>query len=108
RSKRDWSSDVCSSDLGTSTTHRGTAEIQAESVAYVVAGMLGLDTSSYSTGYVAQWASTAAQSQEREEILAVVQQSANAVKNGVELIMGGIEAVDSNTASTEATLATAA
>lgn len=37
-------------------THRGTKETEAESVAYVVAGMLGLDTSAYSVGYVAHWA----------------------------------------------------
>lgn len=36
--------------------HRGTKETEAESVAYVVAGMLGLDTSAYSVGYVAHWA----------------------------------------------------
>ncbi|WP_299306129.1 ArdC-like ssDNA-binding domain-containing protein [uncultured Brachybacterium sp.] len=35
--------------------HRGVRECEAESVAYVVAGMLGLDTSSYSVGYVATW-----------------------------------------------------
>lgn len=37
-------------------SHRGVCEIEAESVAYVVAGLLGLDTSAYSIGYVAQWA----------------------------------------------------
>lgn len=36
--------------------HRGRYEVEAESVAYVVAGMLGLDSSDYSTGYVATWA----------------------------------------------------
>ena len=35
--------------------HRGTKETEAESVAYVVAGILGLDTSAYSVGYVAGW-----------------------------------------------------
>ena len=40
-------------------THRGRCEVEAESVAYVVAGMLGLDTSDYSTGYVASWAEQA-------------------------------------------------
>lgn len=34
---------------------RGVRECEAESVAYVVAGMLGLDTSTYSVGYVAGW-----------------------------------------------------
>lgn len=36
-------------------THRGIKETEAESVAYVVAGTLGLDTSAYSIGYVAGW-----------------------------------------------------
>lgn len=35
--------------------HRGVKETEAESVAYVVAGLLGLDTSTYSIGYVAGW-----------------------------------------------------
>ena len=37
-------------------THRGVKETEAESVAYVVAGILGLDTTAYSIGYVAGWA----------------------------------------------------
>jgi antirestriction protein ArdC len=35
--------------------HRGEAECVAESAAYIVAGVSGLDTSSYSVGYVAGW-----------------------------------------------------
>lgn len=35
--------------------HRGIKETEAESVAYIVAGTLGLDTSAYSIGYVAGW-----------------------------------------------------
>lgn len=35
--------------------HRGIKETEAESVAYIVAGILGLDTSDYSVGYVAGW-----------------------------------------------------
>ncbi len=35
--------------------HRGIAETEAESVAYVTSGLLGLDTSDYSIGYVASW-----------------------------------------------------
>lgn len=37
--------------------HRGACEVEAEATAYVVAGMLGLDTSNLSVGYVAGWAS---------------------------------------------------
>ena len=35
--------------------HRGLRETEAESVAYVVAGMLGIDTAAYSIGYIAGW-----------------------------------------------------
>lgn len=35
---------------------RARAECEAESVAYVVAGDLGLDSSEYSFGYIAGWA----------------------------------------------------
>jgi antirestriction protein ArdC len=35
--------------------HRGLAETEAESVAYVVAGLAGIDTASYSIGYIAGW-----------------------------------------------------
>ncbi|WP_329955134.1 hypothetical protein [Rhodococcoides fascians] len=31
-------------------------EVEAESVAYVLAGLHGLDTSAYSVGYIAGWA----------------------------------------------------
>ena len=35
--------------------HQGIYETEAESTAYVVAGLLGLDTTAYSIGYVAGW-----------------------------------------------------
>ncbi|MDQ1178662.1 ArdC-like ssDNA-binding domain-containing protein [Rhodococcus sp. SORGH_AS_0301] len=38
-----------------SDMHRGRMEVEAESVAYVLAGILGLDTAAYSVGYVAGW-----------------------------------------------------
>lgn len=41
--------------------HRGIKETEAESVAYIVAGILGLDTSAYSIGYVAGWSRCDAQ-----------------------------------------------
>ena len=43
-------------DLREYVEHRGQKETEAESVAYVVAGMFGLDTSSYTIGYIAGWA----------------------------------------------------
>lgn len=42
-------------DQGTHIEHRGVIETEAESVAYIVAGLVGLDTSVYSIGYVAGW-----------------------------------------------------
>ena len=46
---------------GDQFSHRGVREIEAESVAYVVGSMLGLDTSSYSIGYVAGWSNADAE-----------------------------------------------
>ncbi|GAA0990046.1 ArdC family protein [Subtercola frigoramans] len=43
-------------DLAEYAQHRGLLETEAESVAYVVAGMVGFDTSAYSVGYIAGWA----------------------------------------------------
>lgn len=40
---------------GDSRDHRGVIETEAESVAFVLGAMLGLDTSGYSIGYVAGW-----------------------------------------------------
>ncbi|TSD93758.1 DUF1738 domain-containing protein [Skermania sp. ID1734] len=37
-------------------SHAGIRETEAESVAYILAGLLGLDTSAYSVGYIAEWA----------------------------------------------------
>ena len=41
---------------GEYAAHRGIKETEAESVAYVLAGLLGLNTAAYSIGYVAGWA----------------------------------------------------
>ncbi|MCS5732422.1 ArdC-like ssDNA-binding domain-containing protein [Herbiconiux daphne] len=43
-------------DLEDYAAHRGLNETEAESVAYVIAGLLGFDTSAYSIGYIAGWA----------------------------------------------------
>lgn len=42
-------------DLTEYAQHRGLMETEAESVAYVVAGLAGFDTSAYSIGYIAGW-----------------------------------------------------
>ncbi|ROQ30264.1 uncharacterized protein DUF1738 [Frondihabitans sp. PhB188] len=43
-------------DIEEYAAHRGLMETEAESVAYVVAGMVGFDTAAYSVGYIAGWA----------------------------------------------------
>lgn len=43
-------------DIDDYGTHRGQMEVEAESVAYIVAGLSGLDTSAYSIGYITGWA----------------------------------------------------
>ncbi|MDP4331979.1 ArdC-like ssDNA-binding domain-containing protein [Curtobacterium sp. A7_M15] len=42
-------------DLSEYAEHRGLMETEAESVAYVVAGLVGFDTAAYSVGHVAGW-----------------------------------------------------
>ncbi|TCL77888.1 MULTISPECIES: ArdC family protein [unclassified Rathayibacter] len=42
-------------DLEEYAQHRGVMEVEAESVAFVTAGLAGFDTSAYSVGYVASW-----------------------------------------------------
>jgi antirestriction protein ArdC len=43
-------------DMAEYVEHRGLMETEAESVAYVVAGLVGFDTAAYSVGYIAGWA----------------------------------------------------
>lgn len=43
-------------DVDEYRAHRGRMEVEAESVAYVVAGLTGFDTSEYSISYIAGWA----------------------------------------------------
>jgi hypothetical protein len=43
-------------DLHDGAHHRGVAEVEAESVAYVVCSAAGLSTEDYSLAYVAGWA----------------------------------------------------
>lgn len=64
------------------TDPRPLREVEAESIAYTVANMLGLDTSSYSVGYVAGWSSN-----DKETL----HQSMNAVLKTVKLIMDKLQ-----------------
>jgi DNA primase len=46
-------------DNSDAPAHRGLAEVEAESVAFIVAGFMGMPTDSYSFPYVAGWAGSA-------------------------------------------------
>lgn len=62
-------------------SHRGIKETEAESVAYITAGILGLDTSAYSIGYIAGWADadTDLIAQTATRVLATVRTITNAI-----------------------------
>ena len=77
-------------EMAHSDLHRGTnaqygddqyrkQELQAESVAYVVANHFGFDTSSYSFGYLAIWAKDKNGFEDMVEQLQVVQKEANSL-----------------------------
>ncbi|MGT2935617.1 PBECR4 domain-containing protein [Streptococcus castoreus] len=58
---------------------RSTAELQAESVAYVVSAYYGLDTSGYSFGYLASWSDDKETLADLEAQLDIVQQEAKSL-----------------------------
>lgn len=66
---------------------RGTREVQAESVAFVVASHYGLDTGGYSFGYVASWAS----GRELEELKAsmgAIRETAHGIIEDIDAALG--------------------
>jgi hypothetical protein len=71
--------------------NRGTAEIQADGAAYVLADLLGLDTRHASVGYVAGWATAAAGSTtDTQAITAGVRGTAAAILHAVNTIAAAI------------------
>jgi hypothetical protein len=68
-------------DLPTYATCRGRCEVEAESVAYVVAASAGLDTGGYSFAYVAGWAGGE---------VTVVRQAAETVTTAARTILGRV------------------
>lgn len=60
---------------------RGIKETEAESTAYVVAGLLGLDTSDYTIGYVAGW--SGAETEVIKATAANVQRAANTIYDAI-------------------------
>jgi hypothetical protein len=73
-------------------------EVEAESVAYIVAGLAGVDTSAYSIGYIGGWAggdtdlikATAARVLHATHRIAEITQSAAAPAAGSTPAHGGI------------------
>lgn len=61
---------------------RNTREVQAESVAYTVCSMLGLDTSDYSFGYVAGW-SSGKEVKELSDSMETIRQTAKTIFEGL-------------------------
>jgi hypothetical protein len=62
---------------------RETMEVQAESVAYWVSQMMGLDTSDYSFGYISGW-SRSKEVPELKESLNVIKQAADKISSSIE------------------------
>lgn len=61
---------------------RRAAEVQAESVAYVVCSHYGIDTSDYSFGYIANW-SKDKKIEELRESLSIIQKTSDLVINNI-------------------------
>jgi antirestriction protein ArdC len=62
---------------------REQAELEAESVAYIVCADLGIDSSAYSFGYLASWGSNKA------DVARALQASGQRIQRAVSLILGG-------------------
>lgn len=62
---------------------RSSREVQAESVAYWVAQMIGLDTSEYSFGYISGWSKDKEVS-ELKEHLELIKETANKISLAIE------------------------
>lgn len=65
--------------------NRALAELEAESTAYVVCQALGLDTSDYSSGYVATWAGGG------DQASAEITASSQNIQKAAVTILGGFE-----------------
>ncbi len=72
---------------------RQTKEVQAESVAYWVTSMLGLDTSEYSFGYIAGWSSSKEVS-ELKENLEIIKNTADKLSSEIECRLRALQKVE--------------
>ena len=86
-------------ELKTQTVHasRSEKEIQAESVAFIVAERFGLDTSDYSFPYIASW-SQGKTLETLHKVLTEIQSAAKILTNAVET---GLQALQEEQAETE-------
>jgi hypothetical protein len=71
-----------------SMLERGLKELEAESVAYVVAQYLGLQTSEYSFGYVLGWAGNG------ERAVKAIKESGGRIQSAVKSVLAGIGAIE--------------
>lgn len=61
---------------------RRSAEVQAESVAYIVCNHFGIDTSEYSFGYIANWSKNK-KTEELKESLSIIQKTSNLIISNI-------------------------
>ncbi len=64
---------------------RDTAELEAESVAYVMCHELGIDSSTYSFGYIAHWAGGG------ERAVKEIEQSASRINRAARVVLDGLQ-----------------
>jgi antirestriction protein ArdC len=86
-------------DLGmalSSQMHRGRKEVEADSVAYLVAAAHGMDTASYSFGYVANWLRVEARATDQEPT-EIVQDTAKTVLQATQSILAVTQPADDTT-----------
>lgn len=80
---------------GYAGTPRPQAELEAESVAYIVCQHLGLDSAETSFGYVAHWG-------RGTDSAAAITASATAIRRGAARILDALDAIDAGDGETEA------
>lgn len=76
-------------DMDEYRQHRGRMEAEAESVAYVVSGVFGLDSAAYSVPYVAGWAGKTP-----EEVAETIKAAGNRVMAAAKTILAAVAPAD--------------
>lgn len=83
---------------------KSTAELQAESVAFVVSSHYGLDTSDYSFGYLASWSKDKTGLSDLEGQLAIVQKEASSLIKRIDNKLEKIKTLSEEKDKTKATV----